>query len=169
MLYSDKVMDHFRNPRNVGEIPDADGVGEVGNAKCGDIMKIYLKVKDGIISDVKFKTFGCGAAIAVSSMVSEMAKGKTLEEADKMTHLSFEPGDLALNAGDLVKVNVVIERKDDVLWLPPAAIRTFSGRNFVVVQDGDVQRRVDVTIGIQSTDRVEIKEGLEEGQIVVGQ
>lgn len=95
--------------------------------------------------------------------------GKTLEEADKMTHLSFEPGDLALNAGDLVKVNVVIERKDDALWLPPAAIRTFSGRTFVVVQSGDTQQRVDVTIGIESTDRVEIKEGLEEGQIVVGQ
>jgi len=95
--------------------------------------------------------------------------GKPVEEADKLTHLEFDPADLALTAGDLVKVNVVIERKDDVLWLPPAAIRTFSGRNFVVVQDGDVQRRVDVTIGIQSTDRVEIKEGLEEGQIVVGQ
>ncbi|MBU2700911.1 nitrogen fixation NifU-like protein [Sporomusaceae bacterium BoRhaA] len=81
MMYSEKVMDHFTNPRNVGVIDDANGVGEVGNAKCGDIMKIYLKVEDSIIKDVKFKTFGCGAAIATSSMVTEMVKGKTLEEA----------------------------------------------------------------------------------------
>jgi nitrogen fixation protein NifU and related proteins len=80
-MYSEKVMDHFTNPRNVGVIDDANGVGEVGNAKCGDIMKIYLKVEDNIIKDVKFKTFGCGAAIATSSMVTEMVKGKTLEEA----------------------------------------------------------------------------------------
>ena len=81
MLYSETVMDHFRNPRNVGVIEDADGVGEVGNAKCGDIMRIYLKVKDNVIEDVKFKTFGCGAAIATSSMVTEMVIGKTLEDA----------------------------------------------------------------------------------------
>ena len=81
MMYSEKVMDHFTNPRNVGVIDDANGVGEVGNAKCGDIMKIYLKVEDNIIKDVKFKTFGCGAAIATSSMVTELVKGKTLEEA----------------------------------------------------------------------------------------
>ena len=80
-MYTEKVMDHFSNPRNVGEIPNADGVGEVGNAKCGDIMRIYLKVKDNVIEDVKFKTFGCGAAIATSSMVTEMVIGKTLEEA----------------------------------------------------------------------------------------
>ncbi len=84
--YSEKVMDHFSNPRNVGEIPDADGVGEVGNPVCGDMMKFTIKVKDGILEDVKFLTFGCGAAIAVSSMVSEMAKGKTLEEALKITN-----------------------------------------------------------------------------------
>ena len=80
-MYTEKVMDHFSNPRNVGELQDADGVGEVGNAKCGDIMKIFLKVENGIIEDVKFQTFGCGAAIATSSMVTEMVKGKTLEEA----------------------------------------------------------------------------------------
>jgi nitrogen fixation NifU-like protein len=83
-MYSDVVMDHFTNPRNVGEIEDADGVGEVGNPTCGDMMTFYIKVKDGRLEDVKFKTFGCGAAIAVSSMVSEMAKGKTLEEAMKI-------------------------------------------------------------------------------------
>lgn len=80
-IYSEKVMDHFENPRNVGEIQDADGVGTVGNAVCGDIMKIYIKVKDGRIIDAKFKTFGCGAAIATSSMTTEMVKGKTIEEA----------------------------------------------------------------------------------------
>ena len=80
-LYSDKVMDHFMNPRNVGEIPDADGAGEIGNPVCGDMMTFYIKVKNDRLEDVKFKTFGCGAAIAVSSMVSEMAKGKTLDEA----------------------------------------------------------------------------------------
>lgn len=84
--YTEKVMEHFENPRNVGSIPDADGVGEVGNAKCGDIMKIYLKVENDIIQDVKFKTFGCGAAIATSSMVTELVKGKTLEEALKITN-----------------------------------------------------------------------------------
>ncbi|MDO4270415.1 MAG: Fe-S cluster assembly scaffold protein NifU [Eubacteriales bacterium] len=87
MQYSEKVLDHFTNPRNVGEIEDASGVGEVGNAKCGDIMKMYLKVSDdGVIEDVKFKTFGCGAAIATSSMATEMVKGKTLEEALKLTN-----------------------------------------------------------------------------------
>ncbi|VBB06030.1 nifu clost: fes cluster assembly scaffold protein nifu [Lucifera butyrica] len=80
-MYTEKVMDHFTNPRNVGEIKNADGIGEVGNAKCGDIMRIYLKVENDIIEDVKFKTFGCGAAIATSSMVTEMVKGKTLSEA----------------------------------------------------------------------------------------
>jgi len=84
-IYSEKVMDHFLNPRNVGEIEDADGIGEVGNPVCGDMMTFYIKVKDNHLSDVKFKTFGCGAAIAVSSIVSEMAKGKTLEEARKIT------------------------------------------------------------------------------------
>lgn len=87
MEYSDKVFDHFTNPRNVGEIADANGIGEVGNAKCGDIMKIYLKISDdGVIEDVKFKTFGCGAAIATSSMATELVKGKTLEEALKLTN-----------------------------------------------------------------------------------
>ena len=86
MLYSEKVMDHFRNPRNVGEIADADGVGEVGNAKCGDIMKMYLKIEDGVIVDVKFETFGCGSAIATSSMATELIKGKKVEEALTLTN-----------------------------------------------------------------------------------
>ena len=86
MLYSDKVMDHFRNPRNVGEIENADGVGEVGNAKCGDIMKMYLKIEDGVIVDVKFETFGCGSAIATSSMATELIKGKRVEEALSLTN-----------------------------------------------------------------------------------
>lgn len=85
-LYSEKVMDHFRNPRNVGVIEDADGVGEVGNAQCGDIMKIYLKIDNGIISDVKFETFGCGSAIASSSMATEMIKGKPVSEAMELTN-----------------------------------------------------------------------------------
>ena len=85
-LYSEKVMDHFRNPRNVGVIEDADGVGEVGNAKCGDIMKMYIKVENGILTDVKFETFGCGSAIASSSMATEMIKGKPLSEAPTLTN-----------------------------------------------------------------------------------
>lgn len=86
MIYSEKVLDHFANPRNVGEIPDADGVGEVGNAKCGDIMRMYIKVDNGVITDVKFKTFGCGAAVATSSIATEMIKGKKLEDALKLTN-----------------------------------------------------------------------------------
>ncbi|MBO4653400.1 MAG: Fe-S cluster assembly scaffold protein NifU [Lachnospiraceae bacterium] len=85
-LYSDKVMDHFRNPRNVGVIEDADGVGEVGNAKCGDIMKMYLKIDNDIITDVKFETFGCGSAIASSSMATELIKGKPVSEAMALTN-----------------------------------------------------------------------------------
>ena len=85
-MYTEQVMDHFINPRNVGEIEDASGVGEVGNAKCGDIMRIYLKIENGIIEDVKFKTFGCGAAIATSSRATEMVKGKTIDEALKITN-----------------------------------------------------------------------------------
>ena len=86
MLYSEKVMDHFTNPRNVGEIEDADGIGEVGNAKCGDIMKMFLKIDNGVITDIKFKTFGCGAAVATSSMATEMITGQKLEDALKLTN-----------------------------------------------------------------------------------
>ncbi|MDD7676172.1 MAG: Fe-S cluster assembly scaffold protein NifU [Eubacteriales bacterium] len=86
MLYSEKVMDHFTHPRNVGEIENADGIGTVGNAKCGDIMQMFIKVDDGIITDVKFKTFGCGAAIATSSMATELIKGKSIDDALKLTN-----------------------------------------------------------------------------------
>lgn len=85
-MYSEKVMDHFSNPRNVGEIEDANAVGEVGNEKCGDIMKIFMKIEDDVIKDIKFKTFGCGAAIATSSMATELVKGKTIEEALTLTN-----------------------------------------------------------------------------------
>ena len=85
-LYSEKVMDHFRNPRNVGVLEDANGIGEVGNAKCGDIMKMYLKIEDGIVQDVKFETFGCGSAIASSSMATELIKGQPVTEVRKLTN-----------------------------------------------------------------------------------
>jgi nitrogen fixation NifU-like protein len=95
-MYSEKVMDHFRSPRNVGEIADADGVGEVGNPVCGDMMTFYVKIKDNVLTDIKFKTFGCGAAIAVSSMVSEMAIGKTVDQA-----LEISNADVAKELGGL--------------------------------------------------------------------
>ncbi|MCL2079491.1 MAG: Fe-S cluster assembly scaffold protein NifU [Oscillospiraceae bacterium] len=87
-MYSDKVMEHFTNPRNIGELPDANGVGEVGNSKCGDIMKVFMKIEDDVIVDIRFKTFGCGAAVATSSMATELVKGKTIEEAMKVTNKS---------------------------------------------------------------------------------
>ncbi|MCJ7506565.1 Fe-S cluster assembly scaffold protein NifU [Candidatus Bathyarchaeota archaeon] len=100
-MYSEKVMDHFRNPRNVGEIPDADGVGTVGNPVCGDMMTVHIKVKDNRIADIKFKTFGCGAAVATSSMVTELAKGKTLDEAMKITR-----ADVAEHLGGLPPIKM---------------------------------------------------------------
>jgi nitrogen fixation NifU-like protein len=100
-MYSEKVMDHFRNPRNVGEIPDADGVGTVGNPVCGDLMSVYIKVKDNIITDVKFKTFGCAAAIATSSMITELAIGKSLQDALKLTR-----GDVADSLGGLPPIKM---------------------------------------------------------------
>ncbi len=100
-MYTEKVMEHFRNPRNMGEIPDADGVGTVGNPVCGDLMTIYIKVKDNKIADIKFKTFGCGAAIATSSMITELAKGKTLEEAMKITR-----GNVADSLGGLPSIKM---------------------------------------------------------------
>ena len=101
MMYTQKVMEHFKNPRNMGEIPDADGVGTVGNPVCGDLMTIYIKVKDGRLEDIKFKTFGCGSAIATSSMITELAKGKTLEEGLKITR-----GNVADELGGLPPVKM---------------------------------------------------------------
>ena len=100
-MYTEKVMEHFRNPHNMGEIPNADGVGTVGNPVCGDMMTIYIKVKDNRIEDIKFKTFGCGAAVATSSMVTDLAKGKTLEEAMKITR-----GDVADELGGLPPIKM---------------------------------------------------------------
>jgi len=100
-MYTEKVMEHFRNPRNMGEIPDADGVGTVGNPVCGDLMTVYIKVKDNRIADIKFKTFGCGAAIATSSMITELAKGKTIEEAMKIMR-----GDVADSLGGLPPIKM---------------------------------------------------------------
>ena len=100
-MYSDKVMEHFKNPRNMGEIPDADGVGTVGNPVCGDLMTMYIRVKDNRLADVKFKTFGCGAAIATSSMTTELAKGKTIEEGLKITR-----EEVAKNLGGLPPVKM---------------------------------------------------------------
>jgi nitrogen fixation NifU-like protein len=100
-VYSEKVMDHFKNPRNMGEIPDADGVGTVGNPVCGDLMTVYIKVRDNRIEDIKFKTFGCGSAIATSSMITELAKGKTLEESMKISR-----GNVASELGGLPPVKM---------------------------------------------------------------
>jgi len=100
--YSEKVMEHFRNPRNVGDMPDADGIGHVGNPVCGDIMELYIKVRDNIIVDAKFKTFGCGAAIATSSMVTELVKGKTVDEALKISNRAVAE---ALGGLPLVKMH----------------------------------------------------------------
>jgi len=100
-VYTERVMEHFRNPRNMGEMPDADGVGTVGNPVCGDLMNIYIKVEDNRIADIKFKTFGCGAAIATSSMITELAKGKTLEEALKITR-----GNVAESLGGLPPIKM---------------------------------------------------------------
>ena len=122
MLYSEKVMDHFKNPRNVGKIEDADGVGEVGNAKCGDIMKIYLKIKDGIIVDVKFNTFGCGSAIATSSMATEMIKGKRIEEALELSNKAVVE---ALDGLPPAKIHCSVLAEEAV----KAAIKNYYDRN----------------------------------------
>ena len=124
MMYSDKVWDHFSNPRNVGEIADADGVGEVGNATCGDIMKIYLKIDHDVITDVKFKTFGCGAAIATSSMATEMIKGKPVSEALKLTNKAVVE---ALDGLPTHKIHCSVLAEEAVR----AAIRDYYDRNHI--------------------------------------
>ena len=115
MLYSEKVLDHFSNPRNVGEIEDADGVGEIGNAKCGDIMKMYLKIDDNVITDVKFKTFGCGAAVATSSMATELIKGKSIDDALKLTNQAVVE---ALDGLPAVKVHCSVLAEQGIDPLP---------------------------------------------------
>ena len=122
MKYSEKVMDHFTNPRNVGEIENADGVGVVGNAKCGDIMKMYLKIEDGVITDCKFKTFGCGAAIATSSMATELVKGHTVEEALSLTNSAVVE---ALDGLPPVKIHCSVLAEEAV----KAAIKDYYDRN----------------------------------------
>ena len=123
-LYTDTVMDHFMHPRNVGEIPDADGVGQVGNAKCGDIMKMYLKIKDGVIEDVKFETFGCGSAIASSSMATEMIKGKPVSEALQLTNRAVVE---ALDGLPAHKLHCSVLAEEAVR----AAIRDYYDRNSI--------------------------------------
>ena len=124
MLYSEKVMDHFQNPRNVGKMEDADGVGEVGNAKCGDIMKMYIKVDDGVITDVKFNTFGCGSAIATSSMATELIKGKPIAEALKLTNRAVVE---ALDGLPTHKIHCSVLAEEAVR----AAVRDYYDRNHI--------------------------------------
>ena len=122
MNYSEKVMDHFQNPRNVGKIDDADGIGEVGNAKCGDIMKIYLKIDDGIITDVKFNTFGCASAIATSSMATELIKGQPLDKALELTNSAVVE---ALDGLPPVKIHCSVLAEEAV----KAAIKDYYDKN----------------------------------------
>ena len=128
MLYSEKVMDHFRNPRNLGTIEDADAVGEVGNAKCGDIMKMDIKVKDGIITDVKFNTFGCGSAIATSSMATEMIKGKPVSEALQLSNKAVVE---ALDGLPAQKIHCSVLAEEAVR----AAIRDYYDKNGIPYGD----------------------------------
>ena len=123
-LYSEKVMDHFENPRNVGKMPDADGIGEVGNAKCGDIMRMYIKVRDDVITDVKFNTFGCGSAIATSSMATEMIKGKPVSEALQLTNRAVVE---ALDGLPAHKLHCSVLAEEAVR----AAIRDYYDRNSI--------------------------------------
>lgn len=129
-MYSEKVMEHFMNPRNVGEIAEADGVGEVGNAKCGDIMKMYLKIDGGIIEDVKFKTFGCGSAIASSSMATELIKGKTIDEALNVTNRSVAE---ALDGLPPIKMHCSVLAEEAI----KSALIDYSNKNNVHIEGLD--------------------------------
>lgn len=126
-MYSEKVMDHFSHPRNVGEIENASGVGTVGNAKCGDIMRMYLDIDNGIIQDVKFKTFGCGAAVATSSMATELVKGKTVEEALKVTNKAVME---ALDGLPPVKVHCSLLAEEAI----HAALWDYAEKNHIVIE-----------------------------------
>ena len=135
-MYSDKVMEHFMNQRNVGEIENADGVGQVGNAKCGDIMKMYLKIEDGIIKDCKFKTFGCGSAIATSSIATEMIIGKSIEEAVALTNRAVVE---ALDGLPAQKVHCSVLAEQAV----KAAIYNYAQRNDLVIKGLENYEPVD--------------------------
>ena len=137
MLYSEKVMDHFTNPRNVGTMEDADGIGEVGNAKCGDIMKIFLKINGDIIEDVKFSTFGCGSAIASSSMATEMVKGKTVQEAMEVTNKAVME---ALDGLPPVKVHCSLLAEEAI----HAALWDYAQKNGIEIK-GLVQPKSDIS------------------------
>ena len=126
-MYSEKVMDHFSNPRNVGEIEDANAVGQVGNAKCGDIMKIYMKIENDIIVDIKFKTFGCGAAVATSSMATELVIGKTVQEAMKVTNKAVME---ALDGLPPVKVHCSLLAEEAI----HAALWDYAEKNGIVIE-----------------------------------
>ena len=139
MLYSEKVMDHFTHPRNLGKMDDADGVGEVGNAKCGDIMKMYLKIENGVIEDVKFKTFGCGAAVATSSMATELVKGKTVQEALEVTNKAVME---ALDGLPPVKVHCSLLAEEAI----HAALWDYAEKNNIVIQ-GLEQPKSDISEG----------------------
>ncbi len=135
-LYSEKVMDHFQNPRNVGKIDDADGIGEVGNARCGDIMKIYLKIENGIIVDVKFNTFGCGSAIASSSMATELIKGKPLTEALTLTNKAVAE---ALDGLPAHKMHCSVLAEEAIR----AAIKDYYDKNGIVYDKADFPEHKD--------------------------
>ncbi|HOV40291.1 MAG TPA: Fe-S cluster assembly scaffold protein NifU [Oscillospiraceae bacterium] len=139
MLYSEKVMDHFSNPRNVGEIPDADGVGEVGNAKCGDIMKMYIKVKDNVITDVKFKTFGCGAAVATSSIATEMILGKPIDEVLKITNKAVVE---ALDGLPPVKIHCSVLAEQAVRNAIDDYLRKTTGKGLELKTDEELHHEV---------------------------
>ena len=131
MLYSEKVMDHFKNPSNLGKMEDADGIGEVGNAKCGDIMKMYIKVADGIITDVKFNTFGCGSAIATSSMATELVKGKPITEAVKLTNQAVVE---ALDGLPAQKIHCSVLAEEAI----KAAVKDYYDRNGICYDEKDL-------------------------------
>ena len=131
MLYSEKVMDHFQNPRNLGKMENADGVGEGGNAKCGDIMKMYIKVEDGIITDVKFNTFGCGSAIATSSMATELVKGKPVTEAVKLTNQAVVE---ALDGLPAQKIHCSVLAEEAI----KAAVKDYYDRNGICYDEKDL-------------------------------
>lgn len=131
MLYSEKVMDHFQNPRNLGKMENADGIGEVGNAKCGDIMKMYIKVEGGIITDVKFNTFGCGSAIATSSMATELVKGKPITEAVKLTNQAVVE---ALDGLPTQKIHCSVLAEEAI----KAAVKDYYDRNGICYDEKDL-------------------------------